>query len=156
LVVAEAMHAAIAADALRIPWVATSLYDHVATLKWLDWCESLSLLYSPVSGRRDSTPASFAELLRRAAAATPFLSRDAVIPFTERDGIYDGPPLDDEHGIAEVQRLRTAGAAHLAFAWNVFWWFDEYPQFARYLHHTHACTLRSDDVLIFDLRSVLP
>jgi succinoglycan biosynthesis protein ExoV len=47
LVLAEAMHAAIVADALRVPWVAVSAYDHINSFKWEDWCASLELQYQP-------------------------------------------------------------------------------------------------------------
>jgi succinoglycan biosynthesis protein ExoV len=46
LVVAEAMHGAIVADALRIPWIPTFLTSqHI--FKWFDWCQSMELPYEP-------------------------------------------------------------------------------------------------------------
>lgn len=47
-VITEAMHGAILADALRIPWMPVVLYDHVLESKWQDWTQSLNLKYDPV------------------------------------------------------------------------------------------------------------
>jgi succinoglycan biosynthesis protein ExoV len=48
LVLAEAMHAAIVADALRVPWIPIKAYPHILDFKWIDWCESMELPYEPV------------------------------------------------------------------------------------------------------------
>ena len=47
LVHAEAMHAAIVADALRVPWVPCRMYPQVNIFKWTDWTLSLGLEYQP-------------------------------------------------------------------------------------------------------------
>lgn len=49
VMVCEAMHAAIAADALRIPWIPVYSRVRPSTFKWTDWCMSLQLDYAPKS-----------------------------------------------------------------------------------------------------------
>ncbi|GGC72762.1 polysaccharide pyruvyl transferase family protein [Marinobacter halophilus] len=44
-VLTEAMHGAIVADALRVPWVPMKFHVH-ERFKWEDWCESMNLPYS--------------------------------------------------------------------------------------------------------------
>lgn len=49
LVVTEAMHGAIVADTLRIPWIPVIISPEVSVFKWRDWLGSLDLPYRPVS-----------------------------------------------------------------------------------------------------------
>ena len=43
----EAMHGAIIADALRIPWIPIRSASIISSFKWLDWCMSLQMDYQP-------------------------------------------------------------------------------------------------------------
>ncbi|CAM5419639.1 hypothetical protein MAUB1S_07119 [Mycolicibacterium aubagnense] len=47
LVVAESMHAAILADAFRVPWVAVTTSRSINSFKWSDWATSLGVDYRP-------------------------------------------------------------------------------------------------------------
>jgi succinoglycan biosynthesis protein ExoV len=49
LVIADAMHTAIVADALRVPWIPVVLSPQSNSFKWLDWTLSLSLPYNPTT-----------------------------------------------------------------------------------------------------------
>ena len=60
LVVAESMHAAIIADALRVPWVPIVLSREVAPFKWADWAATVGLEYTPLL----LSPSSPVEVLR--------------------------------------------------------------------------------------------
>lgn len=43
----EAMHGAIVADALRVPWIPITCTDIVLSFKWQDWLASLAMTYEP-------------------------------------------------------------------------------------------------------------
>jgi succinoglycan biosynthesis protein ExoV len=47
-ILAEAMHAAIAADAMRIPWTPIACYRGVNSFKWHDFTQSVGLDYTPI------------------------------------------------------------------------------------------------------------
>ena len=48
LVLADSMHAAIVADAMRVPWIPVMTSPQICTFKWLDWTHSMQLQYAPV------------------------------------------------------------------------------------------------------------
>jgi succinoglycan biosynthesis protein ExoV len=47
-VIAESMHAAIIADAFRVPWIPIALSREVSPFKWVDWAASMDVPYRPV------------------------------------------------------------------------------------------------------------
>lgn len=47
LVITEAMHGAIVADTLRVPWVPVLCSPSILPFKWVDWTESLDLDFRP-------------------------------------------------------------------------------------------------------------
>ena len=107
------------------------------------------------------------EIARQVPADEPFilvdedqvrseLTRPLAIPFLERDGQYWGPPADDAAAIAELERLRQAGANLLVFVWPCFWWLEHYAAFDRYLGERFCCAFESEQVLVFDLRQRRP
>jgi len=49
VVIAEAMHAAIVADALRVPWIPVKAYNGINDFKWNDWGSAFDLPpYAPI------------------------------------------------------------------------------------------------------------
>ncbi|PCK88386.1 hypothetical protein CPT32_01955 [Rhizobium sophoriradicis] len=49
LVITEAMHGAIVADTMRIPWIPVTIHPHIDEFKWKDWTYSMGLDYRPIS-----------------------------------------------------------------------------------------------------------
>lgn len=49
LVVTEAMHGAIVADTLRIPWIPVVCSPAIVPFKWVDWTRSMELEYRPLT-----------------------------------------------------------------------------------------------------------
>ncbi|MBR8830274.1 MAG: hypothetical protein N5P05_003366 [Chroococcopsis gigantea SAG 12.99] len=47
ILLTEAMHGAIAAEAFRVPWVPIKSHHTILTFKWEDWCASVNLKYEP-------------------------------------------------------------------------------------------------------------
>jgi succinoglycan biosynthesis protein ExoV len=45
--ITEAMHGAIVADILRVPWIPIKTTDNICEFKWQDWCKSMKVHYMP-------------------------------------------------------------------------------------------------------------
>lgn len=74
--VCEAMHGAIVADALRIPWIPVSCYDYISDFKWKDWLSTVNLPYEPLRitslydvERHSSTTAKLKNCVKRGLLA---------------------------------------------------------------------------------------
>jgi succinoglycan biosynthesis protein ExoV len=99
VLLAEAMHGAIIADALRIPWIPIATNSSILKFKWQDWCSSINVEYQPEYIYRLHNPRekkdiltpirmgktwlaeqkACAELKRVATNTSPFLSQDSCI-----------------------------------------------------------------------------
>jgi hypothetical protein len=74
------------------------------------------------------------------------------VPFLERDGRYWGKPADDAQAIAELERMRTAGARWIAFLWPAFWWLDHYGEFRGHLEDHHQRRVQTNALVLYELR----
>jgi hypothetical protein len=107
--------------------------------------------------------AAFGDIARSSPTLQPFILIDDAtwepgliagrqpIPFLERDGQYWGPPPDDRTAIAELERQRAAGAAHLVIAWCSFWWLDTYSGMRDHLLARYRRVVNNERVILFDL-----
>ncbi len=66
LLLTEALHGAIVADAFRVPWLPIRTSPEVLEFKWLDWCESVGLEYRPTALPPLYEPPSRPGMLKRA------------------------------------------------------------------------------------------
>jgi hypothetical protein len=76
LVLAESMHAAIVADALRVPWISVTTTPEFLAFKWADWAASLGMTISTCLLR----PSSLQEAMR-----------NAMLQYSQHRGIYARP-----------------------------------------------------------------
>lgn len=69
LVVTEAMHGAIVADAMRIPWIPVVMSPDISVFKWADWTMSLNLPFQPttIPGSSSGENRRHRSILRRAS-----------------------------------------------------------------------------------------
>lgn len=56
ILLAEAMHGAIIADAFRVPWIPIITNSSILQFKWQDWCASLNVNYQPAYMERLQQP----------------------------------------------------------------------------------------------------
>jgi succinoglycan biosynthesis protein ExoV len=81
LVVTEAMHGAIVADTLRIPWIPITVAPDTLPFKWRDWTLSLNLPYEPI--------------LVSASSAWEMLHHRIVRRIAKRDGVVASALVKD-------------------------------------------------------------
>ena len=72
-------------------------------------------------------------------------------PFTEREGVYWGPPTDDAAALQELQRLHATGARCIVFAAPAFWWLDYYKGLAEHLRRHHRLVLQNERLVAYEL-----
>ena len=137
LVLAEAMHAAIVADTLRVPWVPVVSSPQVSTFKWLDWTLSMGLPYDPLrlpasttgsqwrnamlwaydqvhhfrAGRERSAIAYFERRYRRRSAADVGMRRIARRLHRKADRLLGSPALSGWRNRRDEALIDRAAAA---------------------------------------------
>jgi hypothetical protein len=67
---------------------------------------------------------------------------------------FGSSPVDSQHGIRELERLRTEGASYLAFMSGSFWGLDPYQSFRQHVEARYRRVSQTEAYLIFDIRDV--
>lgn len=116
----------------------------------VDWAARLHLATTELSGLIPSG-ASFILVDDAQWGNVRPLDGHRIIPFLEKNGAYWGPPADDNAAWQELERLRAAGASHIAFAWPSFWWLQHYAEFHRRLREAFPCVLANERLIVFKL-----
>jgi succinoglycan biosynthesis protein ExoV len=112
LVLADAMHAAITADALRVPWVPLAISNNINTFKWVDWCLSLKLPYKPTYMPSSSVTEFLGNLSIR------YLSKPYRAPMSVVNTISTRPD-QAEAVLLEHYKKRYGGGAFFRFKENL-------------------------------------
>lgn len=73
------------------------------------------------------------------------------LPFPERNGVWGGYPADDNAALAELERLRLAGARFIVFPAPMFFWLDLYPGLKHVLQAKGRALVAHDRALIYEL-----
>ncbi len=81
VIIAEAMHGAIVADALRVPWIPVKMYKTVNEFKWRDWTMSLNMDYSPNILSSCFKKDVFINILKNKFSFLPDIVFRAIVPF---------------------------------------------------------------------------
>jgi glycosyltransferase involved in cell wall biosynthesis len=76
-----------------------------------------------------------------------------LVPFLVRDGIYWGPPADDEAAVAELEEARGAGSDIFLFPWFTEWWLDHYRGFGEALRAHFPNERRHEHFVSFSARA---
>lgn len=105
LVIAESMHAAIIADAFRVPWVAVTTSSSINRFKWSDWSETVGVTYDPVQVPISSR----AEAVTKGAK---FWGRDyARAAASLSEAARPDPAADEKRHASIFRRLAKLGLA---------------------------------------------
>ena len=83
VIICEALHGAIIADTLRVPWIPVKAYSHINSFKWQDYCSSVQLEL-----HMEKIPAIYSDtfLKNKLISKTPFTLPPAIEEFVYKAG----------------------------------------------------------------------
>lgn len=119
LVLAESMHAAILADAFRVPWIAVTTSATINGFKWRDWAASLDLTYAPqrvpLSSRAEAIAKGGSFLgVDFAGTKAPGAAAQARGPLDDVPVMEEAPRADPGTGLRRLGKQVLGGPAALA------------------------------------------
>jgi hypothetical protein len=88
-------------------------------------------------------------LIDQDAFGKGFTADRRAVPFTERQGVYWGPPADGAEAVAELSRLIADGARFVVVGWPAFWWLDYYEELRAHLRERFTYVLDNERLKIF-------
>lgn len=100
VLICEAMHGAIVADAMRIPWLPINCSNIVLAFKWEDWLGTMGLAYDP-------TPISFLQDTR-ARLEQPARMKNLLKTGLKQMGMWSSqwsPPMTPDTGPKDLARV---------------------------------------------------
>ncbi len=112
----EAMHGAIAAEALRVPWIPISTSSGILAFKWQDWCSSIELQYQPLHLLRlcDPIPGDLGSRVRNSAkfpiALGQLFNAARSQPYLAKDSTFKMRVAQLEESLAQLRRDVGAGS----------------------------------------------
>ena len=74
--------------------------------------------------------------------------------FLEKNGIYNGEPIDGAQAIVDLEALRKRGASFVVFTSNTSWWLDYYEIFGQYVEGTSTLVEATSEFKIYKLNPV--
>lgn len=98
----EAMHGAIVADALRVPWVPIVTNPSILPFKWHDWCSSIGVEYQPVSMKRLQHPRQKIDILSPVRLARDWVRQKLVALQLAQIAKNSHPTLSSDNHIEQL------------------------------------------------------
>ncbi len=93
VLISEAMHGAIVADTLRVPWIPVRTSPKILLFKWQDWCASVKLPYEYqlIKGVKSLSKSDYLYPIR------PFLQRQGSVA-----SLFDGVSISSSFRFCEI------------------------------------------------------
>lgn len=111
LAIVESLHGAIIADYYRTPWIAVASPKRILKFKWLDWCKSLDMEYSPYM----LPPSDYLDCLLQGQSRNDLPDTPVAIPVPASTfDAHKTPPPPQKPGAKHKVKMRARALARTA------------------------------------------